>query len=56
MNKKCNHTYARCAKNIIHIVHELGTIVNNRNIKQIKNKKKLIGKVYAYKLGTILQF
>ena len=31
----------------IHSVHELGTIVNNRNIKQIKNKKKL---------GTLLQF
>ena len=25
----------------IHSVHELGTIVNNRNIKQIKNKKKI---------------
>ncbi len=39
-----------------HTVHEFGTIVNNKNIKQVKNKKKLLGKFYAYKLGTILQF
>ena len=30
-----------CTKNVIHTVHELGTIVNNRNIKQVKNKKKI---------------
>ena len=45
-----------CAKNVIYTVHEFGTIVNNRNIKQVKNKKKLLGKLYACKFGTILQF
>ena len=48
--------YAHCAKNVIHTVHEFRTIVNNRNIKQVKNKKKLLGKLYACKLGRILQF
>jgi len=35
-------------------VQKLGTIVNNRNIKQFRNKIKLLGKHYSYKLGTIL--
>ena len=43
-------------KNVIPAVHKLGTIVNNRNIKQVKNKMKLLGKLYACKVGTILQF
>ena len=31
-------------KNVIHTVLELGTIiVNNRNIKHVKNEKKLLG-------------
>ena len=34
-----------CEKNVIHAVHEIGTIVNNRNIMQGKNKKKLLGKL-----------
>ena len=33
----------------IHIVNELGTIANYWNIKQVKNKKKLLGKLYACK-------
>ena len=42
--QKCKHTYAHCAKNVINTeIHEFGTIVNNRNIKQVKNKKKLLG-------------
>ena len=28
-------------------VHERGTIVNNRNMMQVKNKKKLFGKLHA---------
>ena len=32
------------------------TIVNNRNIKQVKKTKQLLGKLYACLLGTILQF
>ena len=35
-------------KKVIHTVHELRTIVNNRNIKQVKNKK-LLGKLYLCK-------
>ena len=31
-----------CAKNVIHTVHEFGTIVNKRNIKQVKITKKVI--------------
>ena len=41
--KKRKHTYI-CAKHVIHTVHDLGKIVNNRNIKQVKNKKKLLWK------------
>ena len=37
-------------------VHEFGTIVNNRNIKQVKKTKELLGKLCACKLGTIIQF
>ena len=37
------------AKNVIHAIHDLETIPNNRNIKQVKNKKKLLGKLYAGK-------
>ena len=33
-NRKMN-----MGKKVIHTVHELRTIVNNRNIKQVKNKK-----------------
>ena len=51
VNRKMN-----MGKKVIHTVRELRTIVNNRNIKQVKNKKKLLGKLYACKLGTILQF
>ena len=56
MIKKRKHTYAQ--KNIIHTVHELGTIVNNRNIKQVKNKKKILCKLYArnLKLGKLSKF
>ena len=39
-------TYIR-EKIVIHAVHEIGTIVNNRNMMQVKNKKKLLGKLYA---------
>ena len=38
-----------CEKNVIHAEHELGTIVNKRNIMQVKNKKKLLGKLYVRK-------
>ena len=31
-------------KIVIHTVHKIGTIVNNMNIIQVKNKKKLLGK------------
>ena len=31
-------------------------IVNNRNKKQVRNKKKLLGKLYLCQLGSILQF
>ena len=41
-----------CAKNVIHTVHEFGTIVNKRNIKQVKITKKVI----CIKFGTKLQF
>ena len=46
-------------------IHEFGTIVKKRNIKQVKYKLKLLGKLYVCKLlgklyvcklGTILQF
>ena len=37
-------------KIVIHAVHEIGTIiVNNRNMMQVKNKKKLLGKLNACK-------
>ena len=45
----------KCAKNVVHTVHTLGTIFNDRNIKHVKNKKELLGKLNACKLGTILQ-
>ena len=35
---------------------KLGTIVNNRNIKQFRNKSNLLVKHYSCKLGTILLF
>ena len=41
-------TYIR-EKNFIYAVHERGTIVNNRNMMQVKNKKKLLGKLYGRK-------
>ena len=41
-------TYIR-EKIVIYAVHEIGTIVNNRNMMQVKNKKKLLGKLYARK-------
>ena len=46
------------AKNVIYTVHELGIIVNKRSIKQVKTKKKLLGKLCACnsKLGTLLNF
>ena len=44
VNRKMN-----MGKKVIHTVHELRTIVNNRNIKQVKNKKKLLGKLYLCK-------
>ena len=53
---KCKHTYAHCCKNVFQTVHVFGTVVNNMNIKQVKTKKKLLGKIFACKLGTILQF
>ena len=34
-------------KTVIHAVHEIGTIVNDRNMMQVKNKKKLLGMLYA---------
>ena len=34
--QKCKHTYAHCAKIVVHTLHEFGTIVNNRNINQVK--------------------
>ena len=40
-----------CGKNVTHIVHEFGIIVNNMNEKQVRNKKKFLGK-----LETIFQF
>ena len=43
-----NETYI-CEKIVIHAVHERGTIVNYRNIMQVKNKKKYLGKLYALK-------
>ena len=43
-------------KNPHYTVHEFGTIVNNRNIKQVKKTKKLLGKLCACKLRTIIQF
>ena len=36
-------------KIVIHADTEIGTIVNNRNMMQVKNKKKLLGKLYARK-------
>ena len=45
-------TYIR-EKNAIHAVHELGTIDNNRNMMQDKNKKKLLGKLYAHKFWVL---
>ena len=35
-------------------VQKLGTIVNNRSIKQFRNKNNLLVKPYSCKLGTIL--
>ena len=35
-----------CKKRHGHTVHKFGTIVNNRSIKQVKNKKKLLGKLW----------
>ena len=35
---------------------ELGTIVNNRNKKRVRNKKKLLGRLYLCQLRLILQF
>ena len=35
-------------------VQKLGTKVNNRNIKQFRNKNNLLVKHYSCKLGTIL--
>ena len=43
-------------KKVINTVHELRTIVNNRNIKQVKKTKKLLGKLCSCKLRTIIQF
>ena len=37
-------------------IHELGTLVNNGNTNQVRNKKKLLGKLYTRKLGKLLQF
>ena len=34
--KILTYTYAYYARNVIHVVHEFGTIVNNRNINQVK--------------------
>ena len=45
-------TYIR-EKIVIHAVHEIGTIVNNRNMMQVKNKKKLLGKLYAHKFWVL---
>ena len=42
-------------KKVIHTVRELQERNNNnRNLKQVKNNKKLLGKLQACKLGTIL--
>ena len=35
-------------KNVIHSVHEFRKIVNNRNKKQVKNKNKLLRKLYMH--------
>ena len=46
-----------CAKNVILIVHELGTIANNRSTKHEKNEKKILGKLYArkFKINNIIR-
>ena len=48
-----------CENIVIYDVHEIGTIVNNRNIMQVKNKKKLLEKLYAstyWVLSKIIYF
>ena len=40
-------------KIVINAVHERGTIVNNRNMMQVKNKKKLLGMFYAHKFRVL---
>ena len=45
-------------KNVIHIEHvyEFGTMFNKGNLKQVKStKRNQVTKLYACKLGTILQ-
>ena len=37
-------------------VQKLGTIVNNRSIKQFRNKNKLLGKHYSRKLEQYCNF
>ena len=43
-------------KNKEHIYFVCRNNSNNKNIKQFRNKKKLLRKHYSCKLGTILQF
>jgi len=47
-SKEKKETYT-WAKNVIHTGHKFGTIVKNRNIKHVENKKKLLGTLNAYK-------
>ena len=49
--KRKHNTYGK--KIVIHAVHERGTMVNNRNMMQVKNKKKLLGKLYARKFWVL---
>ena len=51
-NAKKRHTLHAVQGVTRHNEHELGTIVNNGDIKQV-NKKKLLGKLYACKRNKI---
>lgn len=53
-NAKKRHTLhaVQCTRSTRYNEHELGTIVNNGNIKQV-DKKKLLGKLYACKRNKI---
>ena len=55
MRNKTGNIHYIC-ENVVHTVHELGTIVNKRDLKQVKNKKSILGKLYACKSGAMLQF